>query len=77
MKFAATGLGCDDTVKASSLTEIRSDTSLDSQNAVAPAVDSRCRPGLVLDRERTSIVDHGHVGSLAVSAPFILERIVV
>ena len=64
MKSAATGLGYDDAVKASSPTEVRLDTSLNGQNVAASAVDSRCRPGLLLDRDGTIIVDHGHVGSI-------------
>src|SRR5690348_543745 len=63
MKSAATGLGWDDTVKVSSTSEVRLDSPLRGQNVAASAADSR-RPGLLLDRDGTVIVDHGHVGSI-------------
>jgi D-sedoheptulose 7-phosphate isomerase/D-glycero-D-manno-heptose 1,7-bisphosphate phosphatase len=64
MKSAANGLGWDDTVKVSPPSQVRLDTPLAGQNMATSAMDSGRRPGLLLDRDGTIIVDHGHVGSI-------------
>ena len=64
MKSAAVGLGCDDPVKTSSPSEVRLGISLGSRGVTSSRVGSRSRPGVLLDRDGTIIVDHGYVGSV-------------
>lgn len=63
-KSAAIGLGSDDSVKTSSPGEARLGASLGSRDVTSSGVGSRSRPGVLLDRDGTIIVDHGHVGSI-------------
>jgi D,D-heptose 1,7-bisphosphate phosphatase len=63
MKSVASGLGPGGIVR-SSPRGIRLSTSLGSQDGLASAQSSRSRSGILLDRDGTIIIDHGHVGSV-------------
>ena len=65
MQVAAVGLGNDATVAAACPGGVRLDTLPDGQSG--SILQERCscpRPGVLLDRDGTIIVDHGYVGSV-------------
>ena len=65
MKVAAVDLGPGGAATASRPGEIRVGTSSGGQGRPAPRTpSSRPRPGILLDRDGTIIVDHGYVGSI-------------
>jgi histidinol-phosphate phosphatase family protein len=65
MKLAAVGLGSDGAVTAASPAERGPHTSPDGQAGSTPgARRADSRPGILLDRDGTIIVDHGYVGSV-------------
>ena len=64
MTVAAAGLGHADTTPAR-LGDVHSKTSMTSQGESVSAARRACsRPGVLLDRDGTIIVDHGYVGSI-------------
>ena len=65
MKLAAAGHGDAGPVTPAGPSEVPFDVLADEhREPVFPAQDSRSRPGILLDRDGTIIVDHGHVGSI-------------